>query len=267
MIAWTSQARTIAGSSGVPTPSTSHTLARFPKARPPLPEPYRLIYAEHYKKNRDGATKITFLSMRMEKWLHRVVAEDVLHISSNISTLEIGAGTLNQLSFEPKVSTYDIVEPFSYLYQYSSNLHRVRQIYSDISEIPGGNAYSRITSIASFEHITNLPEVVARAVLLLEENGSLRASIPNEGTLLWRLGTLITGFEFRRLYNLDYQILMNHEHVNTAAEIETILKYFFARVTSKSFGISRCLSFYRFFHCTKPLYETAGRYLKTISGK
>ncbi len=208
----------------------------FPKTKPDLPPEFRAVYETYYKKNRQGETAATSLSSRMEHWLHLKVAKDVKHSQGGDPvTLEIGAGTLNQLPLEPHVGQYDIVEPFGELYRGSPHLHRIRKIYNDISDVPVTNRYDRITAVAAFEHILNLPEVVAKGVLLMSAKGSMRVSIPNEGTILWKLGTLITGFEFKRMYGLDYQVLMHYEHVNTADEIEAVMKYFFRDVFDQRF--------------------------------
>ena len=66
---------------------------------------------------------------------------------------------------------YDIVEPYEGLYKNSSELDRIRNIYADIATIEGEALYDRITAIATFEHITDLPEVVAKSCLLLKNNG------------------------------------------------------------------------------------------------
>jgi hypothetical protein len=242
--------------------SIKYIISQFPKVRPELPDKFKIIYNDHYKKNRNGSTQVSSLSMRMEKWLHRMVAKDIQNSNNDYKTLEIGAGTLNQLPFEPTILNYDVIEPFSYLYENSKYLDRVKNIYKDIRDINNFTKYLRITSVATFEHITNLPEVVARAVVLMEEKGSLRVSIPNEGTILWKLGTRVSGFEFKRLYKLDYQTLMKHEHINTAREIEAVLKYFFFKVSSKSYGINRHLAIYRFFECKEPNYMIANQYLE-----
>jgi 2-polyprenyl-3-methyl-5-hydroxy-6-metoxy-1,4-benzoquinol methylase len=232
----------------------------FPKQRPPLSPALAAIYAQHYKINRDGASHATSLAQKMERWLHRQVATDVSENAVGKSTLELGAGTLNQLQYEPAVAAYDIVEPFKALYEDSPNLNRVRHIYADITEIPSTQRYERITSVAVLEHVCNLPEVVARSGLLLADNGVFRASIPSEGTLLWMLGwKLTTGVEFKLKYGLDYGELIRHEHVNTAEEIETVLRYYFAEVHYKVFGLSRALSFYQYYECRAPILERCKR--------
>ena len=242
-------------------------LSRFPKSRPALPPEFERIYATHYKENRSGQTPASSLAQRMESWLHKRVASDVRRDPAPRSTLELGAGTLNQLQYEPDVGTYDIIEPFQSLYQDSPLLQRIRNIYPDISDVPDDARYDRITAIATFEHICNLPEVIARAALLLAPGGSLRISIPSEGTPLWTLGwQLTTGLEFRLRHGLDYGILMRHEHVNTASEIEALLRHFFNQVDGAVFGISKGLSLYQFYECTMPASGESTYYLAQLAG-
>src|SRR5204863_2302140 len=88
-----------------------HTvLSRFPKQRPPLPEAYQKIYVEHYKRNREGASAASSLSQKMESWMHRKVAGDVVGSDRECRTLEVGAGNLNHLQYEPARGRYDVVE-------------------------------------------------------------------------------------------------------------------------------------------------------------
>ena len=225
-------------------------LAKYPKFRKPLPDAYQKIYEEHYMNNRNGQTVASFFSSKLEQWMHRKVAADTYE-NNRLSTLEIGAGTLNQLNYE-STEVYDIVEPFRNLYRTSKFIGRVRNIYADISEVERTAQYDRIIAIASFEHICNLPEVVEYCRDLLKPNGCLRIAIPNEGRFLWRLSyKATTGLEFSRKYKLDYSVLMNYEHVNTADEIEAILRYYFSDVKMSLLGISKDFAFYRYYECTK----------------
>jgi len=235
----------------------SEILGRFPKRRPPLPAEFREIYQRHYVANRKAEYRTTSLSRRLETWMHRRVAADVPDGVWR-PTLEIGAGTLNHLAWEGENPAYDIVEPFRALYEDSPALGRVRRVYGVMSDVPDSARYDRIISIATFEHIDTLPDIVARAALLLAEGGVLRVAVPNEGTILWRLGTALTGAEFRLRYGLDYQVLMRHEHVNTADEIESVLRWFFAEVRVVVMGLSPRLAFYRFMECRVPDRLRAG---------
>lgn len=235
----------------------------YPKVRKELPLEFQKIYSEHYKKNREGQTSASSLAQKMEAWLHRKVAKDVNGLS-NKSTLEIGAGTLNQLKYE-QTAPYDIIEPFAELYTKSQYLNRVNKVYRDIDEVDETNKYDRITAIATFEHITNLPKVVAKTCIHINDNGTLRVSIPNEGTFLWKLGyKLTTGLEFKMKYGLDYSILMNYEHVNTANEIEQVLTYFYGKVKCSCFGINKRIALYRFYECSQPNREAAQAYLESL---
>jgi hypothetical protein len=239
----------------------------FPKRRPPLPAEFETIYLSHYQNSREGKTKTLGLVKSLESWMHRKVAQDA-SLGKQRSILEIGAGTLNHVPYERTSECYDIVEPFHELYESSPHLKYVRSVYSDVSEIPAGARYDRIISVATFEHICNLPEVVARIGLILSREGQLRVAIPSEGTILWRLGwTFVTGVAFRFRYGLDYGVLMRHEHVNTALEIERIFRHFFYEVGAAVFGLSKSLSCYQFYECKKPDLLKCREYLAQTSNE
>jgi hypothetical protein len=222
----------------------------YPKQRPALPPAYQAIYESAYAENRKGETRATSLAQRMERWLHHAVAKDA---AADKSTLELGAGTLNQLPYEPASPSYDIVEPMAFLYEGSPCRARVRDAFAEIEQVPADRRYDRVTSCAVLEHVCDLPMVVARAALLLAPGGSFRASIPSEGGFLWTTAwNLTTGLEFRLRHKLDYGVLMRHEHVNTAAEIEEVVAYFFTQAKVRSFGLGRQLSFYRFIEASDP---------------
>jgi SAM-dependent methyltransferase len=235
---------------------------QYPKLRPPLPPAIARIYAAQYKANREGSSAASSLAQRMEAWLHRQVAADVAGPGgADKATLELGAGTLNQLPHEPGVRRYDIVEPFADLFRDSPRLARVTHVYADIAEVPLSQRYDRITSVATLEHLCDLPAVIARCGLLLAPTGVLRASVPSEGTWLWTLGwKLTTGLEFRLRHGLDYGDLMRHEHVNTADEIEQVLRHFFAETRCRVFGLTRSTSLYRYYECRGPRLDACRQY-------
>ena len=232
-------------------------LARFPKTRPTLPDALQTIYTRQYLENRAGATPAASLSQRLERWLHRKVAADVAGGEPS-PTLEIGAGTLNQLNFEPANPAYDIVEPFEDLDRDSPLRGRIRQVFADMADVPPDRRYDRITSAAALEHICDLPLTLARAARRLNEGGTLRTAIPSEGGFLWKLGWMCTtGLEFRLRHGLDYGLMMAHEHVNDALEIEILVRALFEEVDIKSFGLGRQLSLYRFIAARRPRLNVA----------
>jgi len=236
----------------------------YPKERIPLSEEFEKVYREQYRLNRDGATPASGLSQKMEQWLHKKVCADVPAVHDK-KTLEIGAGTLNQMDYEES-SHYDVIEPWKELYINSPHLGKVKNIYADIDEVDLSNRYDRITSVATFEHITDLPKVVAKSCLLLNPEGSLRTSIPNEGTIMWTLGwKLTTGLEFKLKHGLDYGELFKNEHVNTSDDVEEVLNYFFGENKCSVFGVHKKLAFYRFYESKKPNVERAKEYLESIA--
>lgn len=242
-------------------------LRKYPKRRADLPLAYQKIYQEHLKDNRCANTRASRGSRKMERWMHKKIAGPAMVKEWN--TLEIGAGTLNQLSYEKPSGIYDIVEPSDYLYMNSGHLGRIRNIYQDISEIDPRAEYGRITSTAVLEHIPDLPELVARSVLLLREDGIFQAAIPSEGCWLWKLGTRYTGREFRKKYGLDYQVFMNYEHVNNAADVEEVLEFFFRKIKHRVLGLSKSISFYRYYECLLPDREKTQQFIarkNTLAG-
>ena len=237
---------------------TAHILARYPKRRPPLPPAYQRIYEREYKMNREGGSFITGLSSRLEAWMHRRVAG-----APPGDVLEIGAGTLNQLQYEAPQTRYDIVEPFAALYRDSPALSRVDAVYGDIAEVPPGRIYGRITSVAVLEHLDDLPGIVARSALMLRDGGTFQAGIPTEGGLLWGLAWhLTTGVAYWLRNRLNYGVLMRHEHLNTAAEIEAVVRAFFGDVRIARFPLPlRHLSFYTYLEARKPRHAEARAFL------
>ena len=233
----------------------------FPKVRPVLPPAYQRICKSCYMQNRHGASPASALSRRTESWMHRQVAKDVSGGGIK-STLEIGAGTLNHLPYEPIGVPYDIVEPLAEFYESSDLLGRINDIYEDIKDVPADRQYDRIISIATFEHVCDLPELVARAGMLLTQHATMRVAIPSEGSLLWTLGwKCTTGLEFKLKHGLDYGVLLKHEHVNTANEIREILIHFFDTVSCRAFGLSRRFSIYQFLVCSGPRIERCKAFL------
>ena len=240
------------------------TFSSFPKIRPALPSEYQKIYLQHMQENRHGRSPASRMSTALEGWMHRRIVEDVRDSNRGLSTLEIGAGTLNHLRYESHNAAYDVVEPARYLFDDSPFLGLVRTIYADIEDVQPDTRYDRIISIASFEHICNLPEVVARCGLLLKPGGQLRAAIPTEGGPLWKLGwKLTTGWEFKRRYGLDYELIMRAEHVNTWREVADVLHYFFRSVKCSYLGLSRALSIYQVYICRNPDLPKCSAYLSS----
>ena len=96
----------------------------------------------------------------------KIASSNKNKLNTKKNTLEIGAGTLNQLPYEVvgPDSIYDVIEPMDYLYKDSPYLGSVTNIYNDIEEIPNTKSYDRIISIATLEHIIDLPLVIKESI-------------------------------------------------------------------------------------------------------
>ena len=209
--------------------SIEELLNTYPRARPSLPEAQLRHFEKTYLANREGRGFFNRLSQTSESWMHRAVART----RQGSSVLELGAGTLNHLPYEPRDtgSTYDIVEPRSFLYESANARDAVSNIYSNAFEIVPEARYSRIISIATLEHVQDLPHLVALTGLLLAPGGVFSNAIPSEGGLLWGLSwRLTTGLAYKINTGYSYRNIMRHEHLSTCEEIIAIIGHFYRQV-------------------------------------
>jgi hypothetical protein len=229
-------------------------LDSWPRTRPPLTRAHEERFAEDYKRNRQGGSAADGAAQRLERWMHRQVAR-----RQGDPVLELGAGTLNHLPYEPQGSDYDVVEPFRSLWEDSPHRARVRAFYDDVAEIPADRRYGRIVSIAVLEHLLELPRTVAHCAVHLAPGGVFQAGIPSEGGLLWGLAWRFgTGLSYRLRTGLDYGTVMRHEHVNTADEIVAVVGHLFADLRISRFpGRGRHTSFYTYLEASAPRFDRA----------
>tara|TARA_B100000446_G_scaffold137525_1_gene129908 strand:- start:7325 stop:8026 length:702 start_codon:yes stop_codon:yes gene_type:complete len=223
----------------------------FPKKRPPLSDAHKEIFEHEYKSNRDGSAGVANrVAQFLETWMHRQVSQG----DANGSLLEVGAGTLNHVPYEERVKYYDVVEPFRELYVNDViNSSKIREFYSSTLDVPKAETYDRVISVATFEHMTNLPVELKAIKDLLVSNGRLQVGIPTEGGFLWGVAwRLTTGVSYRLRTGLSYTDVMRHEHVNTESEIIELIKLFFGDVDIKRFPLPfKHLSFYTYISAKK----------------
>jgi hypothetical protein len=232
----------------------------FPKHRPTLPTAYQALYLDEYKRNRDNHNSTLQFKQKLEHWMHRQVANAT---APKGALLEIGAGTLNHIRWEDSARPYDIVEPFTSLFEEKEELSHLRNTYKNIFTVPTDARYSKILSIAVLEHLADLPQVIAKSALLLSDNGVMVNGLPSEGGLLWYLAwRLGTGLSFRIRTGLSYTKLMRHEHINNAEEILRVLYIFFDDVRYKRFPLPLLHgSFYTFIQACSPRKQRAQQFL------
>ncbi len=239
--------------------SPVHTLLRsYPRRRPPLSPRHEAIYVREYQLNRAGGSPLIRIVNALEGWMHRTISAS--HQSGTI--LEIGAGTLNHVPFEPHATSYDVVEPFTDLWRASPLRERVISFYPDLSAVPVTKRYDYILSVAVMEHLTDLPWVTARSGLLLSDHGRFQAAIPSEGGFLWGVSwRSTTGVAYRLRTGLDYGNVMHHEHINTAKEIIAVIRYFFEDVLVSRFPLPfQHFSFYTAINAATPRRDACLRF-------
>jgi len=233
----------------------------YPKKRPKLSLKLKKIFQDEYKMNRENKIISIF-----EKWMHKNILK--FKNKLNISTLEIGAGTLNHLPYEVlnKKSKYDIIEPKKFLYQSNNLKKKINKVFPDYNNLPN-KRYDRIISCATLEHITNLPKFLAISAFKLKNKNSFHShSIPCEGYLAWTIANrYISGMLFKIRTGCDYNELMKYEHVNNYDEIYSIINFFYNNVKVKfsyPFFLSPHLSFYANISFSKPKLNICKKYLK-----
>jgi hypothetical protein len=237
-------------------------LSAFPKNRPLLPAAYQPIYEKEYIINRTAGSFSNRLASNLEAWMHLKVAKE--KIKDGEVLLEIGAGTLNHLNWERGAYIYDVIEPNRFLIDTEIKSSMLGVIYSSIKEVPVDARYDRILSVAVLEHLCDLPDQIAYSGKLLQEGGCFCAGIPSEGGWLWEMAWRFgTGPGFKKRTGLDYEILMRHEHVNTALEIIDVVSYFFESVSIARFPFPwLSLSLYCFIKAQKPRLDRCEKYLQ-----
>ena len=230
--------------------SIAELLSSYPRSRPSLSVAHQSIYLDHYQENREGQSVLTRWKNKAEGWMHRRIAAR----QHGNEVLEIGAGTLNHVEYEPPHLTYDAIEPFRQLWQTQPRRARLRNIYDQLDDLPKESRYDRIISVAVLEHLTELPRIIAAAALRLRQGGRFQAGIPSEGGLLWGLAwRFTTGVKFRLDTRLSYAQIMRHEHVNEAPEIMSLVHWLFNRVETERFPLSgHHASFYTVFEAWEP---------------
>lgn len=225
-------------------------MSEFPKTRPQMSPAHHARHELDYKINRSSSASLAGkAALWMEEWMHRKVAA-----GQGGKTLEVGSGTLNHLRFESLEDDYDVVEPLTFLYQdKKEEIKKVGTFYKSLSDVPAESKYERVISIATFEHMEDLPAELSIMHQLLAPGGQLQVGIPSEGGALWGLAwRLTTGISYRLRTGLSYKQLVRYEHINTADEVVSLISHQFGDVkVERSFINHKHFSFYTFITASK----------------
>ncbi len=240
--------------------SIERLLASYPRVRHGLPPELAAIYHDTYLSSREGRTVLYRITQMLEGWMHRRARRSA---APGQQVLELGAGTLNHLRWEPAAAVYDVVEPYKALYEGRPEATGVRKFYDDLRDVPIANRYERILSIATLEHVLDLPRLVAQAALRIAPDGKFLAGIPSEGGLLWGAAwRMSVGLSFRLRTGQNYGDLMRHEHVSGANEIVAVVSHFFDRCKVARFPTPLLHgSLYAFLECSGPRLDRCETHL------
>ncbi len=239
-------------------------LAKFPKKRLELSAEMQALHLRVLVANRERQTWLSKISNLLESWMHRQIANRGRVIPA-ARLLEIGAGTMNHIDFEPASIRYDAIEPIKDLYDGKDELKRLSNLYDDVKSIPEETKYERVISIATLEHLTELPLHVALSGLRLAEGGVFQVGIPCEGGFLWGLSWRIsTAVAFRLKTGFNFAEHMRYEHVNDAHEVRAVMSHFFNEVTIKRFPLPLFhLSLYEYVEAKTPHVQRCREYVES----
>lgn len=196
--------------------------------------------------------------------MHEQIAGDI----SGVAILELGAGGLNHIDTEVGWDRYDIVEPVEAVPAMFPQYERVGRHFVTYQQFveaakSGDLQYDKILSVAVLEHLEELPAVVAASAIALNPGGRFHAGIPVEGGLAWETAwRCSTGVAYRVRTGVSYVPMMNHEHINSADDIEKVVRYFFRGMDRKRFPTRlKHLSLYEHLVASRPDLDRCRRYL------
>jgi SAM-dependent methyltransferase len=155
-------------------------------------------------------------------------------------TLEIGAGIGAHIAFENlAIQDYYALE---YRPEFCKRLADVlpseRIVCGSIEERQPfeDGAFDRAIAIHVLEHLRDLPRAIAEIVRLLRPGGVFDVVLPTEGGFAYEIARKISAERlFRSRFGQDYTPIIRNEHVNTFAEVRSLLEGPFTVASSRYF--------------------------------
>jgi SAM-dependent methyltransferase len=159
-----------------------------------------------------------------------------------IKTLELGAGLGGHLPFEAlDQQDYTCIELRPAMADHiRSHYPQVKVITGDIQQrLPfDDQSFDRILAIHVLEHLPNLPATIAEVARLLKPDGLFSIVIPCDPGLAYSVARKISAERlFRSRYKLPYGWLIRREHINSPAEIFSLLDQRFQRMDESYFPL------------------------------
>ena len=98
--------------------------------------------------------------------------------------------------------------------------------------------FDRAVAVHVLEHLPDLPRAISELHRLLRVGGILSMVIPCDPGIAWEFARQTSSARiFRRRYNMPYMWLMRREHINSPAEIISILKSGFDEIDRTYFPL------------------------------
>jgi SAM-dependent methyltransferase len=163
-----------------------------------------------------------------------------LGVASGSRTIEIGAGIGAHMAFEDlAIQEYFALE---YRAEFCKRLEELlppeRVICGSIEDRQPfeDGSFDRAIAIHVLEHLRDLPRAIAEVRRLLRPGGFFDVVLPTEGGLAYEVARKISAERmFKQRFGADYTPIIRNEHVNTFAEVRSLLERSFTAVHSRFF--------------------------------
>jgi SAM-dependent methyltransferase len=163
---------------------------------------------------------------------------------SHFRTIEIGAGVGGHIEFEDlsrqeyhcielrENMSAEIKRRFPSVTVTTASCHERTQ-FAD-------GYFDRAIAVHVFEHLPDLPRAISELHRLLRVGGILSVVIPCDPGLAYEFARQISSARiFRRRYKMPYMWLMRREHINSPAEVMSLLKDGFDEINRTYFPLNR----------------------------
>ena len=209
--------------------STPHiTRFQWPKQQPPLSPEQQAISDDFMKRWHEVLPQRYDI---IERFNHGYPLR-VMPGQDKIRTLELGAGLGGHLAFEQlDKQDYHCVE------LRPAMADHIRRTYPQVTVLTGdiqqqlpyeAQSFDRILAIHVLEHLPDLPATLAEVARLLKPDGVFSIVVPCDPGLAYAFARKISAERlFRKHYKLPYGWLIRREHINSPAEIVSVLNQHF----------------------------------------
>jgi SAM-dependent methyltransferase len=197
---------------------------RWPKVVPPLNPGQRAIADDFMKHWHEVLPRRYGL---IERFNH-IYPLGSLPSTGYLRTLEVGAGIGGHLAFEPlERQEYHCIELRPAMAaEIGRRYPAVVTVTGDCQErIPYPDAFfDRVVVIHVLEHLPDLPRAVDEIARVLKHDGALSVVLPCDPGLLYEIARKVSAERlFRKRYHLPYRWFVRREHINSPAEIRSVI--------------------------------------------